>query len=271
MASWAVPWRELSEAALDLLLPRRCVGCAAAGTIWCDTCLTPLGRRAAEVQPEPVPPDLPLVWARCPYVGAVRAAVVAHKDEARSDLRPLLAWGLTEPLLQAAAVAATAAVRGTAAGSAGPVARVRARARAGEPPVLVVPVPSSARARRRRGEDPLAAIVETALRLVSGQELPDVPPPLRGRPLVMVPALAATRRLRDQAGLGQQARARNLSNAFTATRPGLLTGADVVLVDDVLTSGATLAEAARALRVAGARRVTAAVLAATPRRSRAAR
>ncbi len=65
----------------------------------------------------------------------------------------------------------------------------------------------------------------------------------------------------DQRGLGLHARRRNLEGALRA-RP--VTGT-VVVVDDVVTTGATLVEAARALRAAGADRVIAVTLAATPR------
>ncbi|MEP6797352.1 MAG: phosphoribosyltransferase family protein, partial [Lapillicoccus sp.] len=74
----------------------------------------------------------------------------------------------------------------------------------------------------------------------------------------------------DQAGLGQEARARNLAGAYavrSARTPGLV-GRRVVLVDDVMTTGATLVEAARALRAAGAVVEAAVTLAATARRPR---
>ncbi|MGN6521964.1 MAG: ComF family protein [Actinomycetes bacterium] len=240
---------DAAMAAMDLLLPRRCVGCALPGVAWCQGCLRPLGQPPRTVQPRPVPPELPQVWARCGYVGAVRAAIIAHKDEGRRELRPLLAWGLTAPLLAAAGAA------------------VAEPARQGAGPVVVVPVPSSAKARRRRGEEPLTELLADAVSLVAAYGSAELPPALRHRPLLLAPALAATRRVRDQAGLGQRERERNLRGVFAATRPALLRGSDVVLVDDVLTSGATLADAARAVRACGARHVAAAVIAATPRRS----
>jgi ComF family protein len=93
---------------------------------------------------------------------------------------------------------------------------------------------------------------------------------------VVARALAATlglphRRLlrrrarRRQTGLGRQDRVRNVTGAFHARRGEPIRGARVLLVDDVMTTGATLEAAARALREAGASAVSAAVVARTPR------
>ena len=66
-----------------------------------------------------------------------------------------------------------------------------------------------------------------------------------------VPALARTGHRMDQAGLGAVQRKANLAGAFTASNVPPRVG----VVDDVLTTGATLSEAGRALRAAGASRV----------------
>jgi predicted amidophosphoribosyltransferase len=75
------------------------------------------------------------------------------------------------------------------------------------------------------------------------------------------------RRVRDSAGLDAAQRRANLAGRFRVlpVRAGLPSGSRLVLVDDVVTSGATLTEAARALRAAGQHLVLAAVVAATPR------
>jgi predicted amidophosphoribosyltransferase len=86
-----------------------------------------------------------------------------------------------------------------------------------------------------------------------------------GGPAVFcVQALEHRRRVADQAGLSAADRAANLGGAIQA-RFDLL-GHRVIVVDDVITTGATLAEAARALRAAGAEVPAAAVVAATERR-----
>jgi predicted amidophosphoribosyltransferase len=81
--------------------------------------------------------------------------------------------------------------------------------------------------------------------------------------------LRPLRRLADQATLGHRERAVNLAGAY-AVRPGgaaQLLGRMVVLVDDVVTTGATLAEASRVVRAKGGLVVGAATLAATQRRT----
>jgi hypothetical protein len=98
------------------------------------------------------------------------------------------------------------------------------------------------------------------------------PPERRGRgggAFVVVPALVHTRRVADQAHLGRAARGDNLAGSMTVAAPWrqVVAGVTCVLVDDVVTTGSTLAEAARALHDAGARHVLAATCATTPRRS----
>jgi predicted amidophosphoribosyltransferase len=117
------------------------------------------------------------------------------------------------------------------------------------PGALVVPVPSSRAAVRARGHD-------HALRQAregGGRAGHAVRPVLHPR-----------RAVADQAGLSSAGRAANLAGALRADPT--VSGRVVVLVDDVITTGATLAEATRALTAAGARVHGAGVVAATRRR-----
>ena len=111
---------------------------------------------------------------------------------------------------------------------------------------LLVPVPSSSAAVRARGHDHARRLAATAARRLGARVLP---------------VLVHARGVEDQSGLDAAARAANLAGALQARRP--LDGLVVVVVDDVVTTGATLAEAARALTAAGATVRGAAVVAAT--------
>lgn len=120
---------------------------------------------------------------------------------------------------------------------------------------VLVPVPSARSARRARGYDHVRLLARAAT---------------HGRTrAVVVPALVHRRQVSDQSGLDSVTRALNLMSALfvdARLRPALA-GRRVVLVDDLVTTGATLAEAARALRAVGVEPVGAAVVAATLRRS----
>jgi len=90
---------------------------------------------------------------------------------------------------------------------------------------------------------------------------------------VVADVLAPTRVTRDQSSLDAQERASNLAGAMRVRerhRPAL-SGAVCVVVDDLVTTGATLTEAARALRDAGALEVLAAAIGATRKRADAVR
>lgn len=112
------------------------------------------------------------------------------------------------------------------------------------PTTWVIPVPTARRAFRRRGY----RVPELLIRRAGAHPQP---------------VLAATAAAVDQRGLGARARERNVHGAMRARRRG--DGADAVIVDDVVTTGATFDEAARALEAAGFRVIAAVALAATPR------
>ena len=133
--------------------------------------------------------------------------------------------------------------------------------RAGPTGVLVVvPAPSSRRAVRERGDTPMAALCRVSRRGASTDRG-------RDRVLRVAPALRHVRRVEDQSGLGTVERRGNLAGAL-AVNPlwhSVIGGRRILLVDDVVTTGATFAEAARALRAAGAGAVVGASMAATQR------
>ena len=238
---------------LDLVLPVECAACGRPGDAWCRRCSAALARsRLASgvrvVAPDPVPPAFPDCFAWGQYTGPLRAGVRSWKDGGRRDLDR----GLASLLAVAMEAALRGCARGSPDGSAPPGG-----------PVLVVTVPSSARAVRLRGDRPLERVTRHALELLAG-----VP---AGRPGLLGPldALHHRRVVADQAGLGALGRSANLAASMEVRRrtAALIRGARCLIVDDVVTTGSTLAEGTRALRAAGAIDVRAAVIAATPRRS----
>lgn len=169
------------------------------------------------------------------------------------DLAGVVAYAGYEGALRAALLAYKERGRRDLAG---PLGELLARAVAAAidarrgPPAVLVPVPSARSAAAARGGDHLLRLARRAARS-SG---------LRVAPRTLVLA----RRVRDSAGLGVAERAHNLAGAMRATAPASV--ATALLVDDIVTTGATLREARRALEVAGWTVAGSAVVAATPRR-----
>jgi len=73
--------------------------------------------------------------------------------------------------------------------------------------------------------------------------------------------LIKTRPTPDQAGLDSVNRKKNLIDAFEVTNPKVIDGKNILLIDDVLTTGATASEISRTLKKAGAKGVYVLVLA----------
>ncbi len=241
------PVTEALRALTDLALPVSCAACGEPDDQVCRGCLEGLDRclwfgGPRAVRPDPCPPGLPTVHAAGRYEGPLAAVVAAYKDDGRRDCAPLLGGLLA---------------RAVDAGIAGCRSAVDVLVRHNGP-LLVVPVPSSRASVRARGDAPLVALAAQAVKGYSADEA------------VVADALRPRRRVADQAGLGARERAVNLEHSM-AVEPhwsSAVEGAVCVVVDDVLTTGATLVEAARALLSAGAVGVVGATICATQRRHR---
>lgn len=230
----------MRDAFLDLMLGSRCAVCGDPGAVLCPTCRRTLPRRAVTCWPTPRPPGLARPIAVGDYEGPLKLMINAHKEQQR--------FALAGPLGELLAISALAHA-GRPARSAG----------AGRP-VLLVPVPSRRSVVRSRGHDPLLRVARAAASSLRSH----------GVPAGVARWLRTVRAAQDQAGLGAAARSRNLAGSMAATRSArrvLAPPAPLVLVvDDVITTGATVREAQRALEEAGVGVAGIATVAATRRR-----
>lgn len=234
---------------VDLFLPVVCAGCQAPGASLCVRCAGAFdgpfevrrpttgpitdhatGRPAGPTAHRPAAPttDPPARWpagqpanppihALATYADTARTVVLAFKERGRRDL--------AVPLGRL-----VAAVLPTLDGI--------------PPPATwwLVPAPSRRSAARRRGGSHMLALARHA-----AQALAD-----RGRPAAVAPALRLARGARDSAGLDARERVANLAGRVQVHPAGVPPSrTPVILLDDVVTTGATVAAATKALRAAG--------------------
>jgi len=114
----------------------------------------------------------------------------------------------------------------------------------------VVPVPLHGSKLRQRGFNQAEEIAHAALKSLSRKEL-----------RFATRVLIRRRATESQTGLSDHQRQQNVRGAFVVASPTEIAGGDVLLVDDVFTTGATVTECARVLRRAGADRVFVATVA----------
>ncbi|MFE3112818.1 ComF family protein [Kitasatospora indigofera] len=270
----------LFSALLGLLLPAPCAGCGVGRIPLCPSC------RAALATARPGATAFTSVHAAVPYAGQVRRLLLAHKERG--------ALPLAGPLGEALAAAVRSALGPDGAGC----------------PVLLVPVPSTRGSVRARGHDPTLRLARAAARSLrrDGRAAAVAPVLRHTRRVADQSGLSAEARMRNLDGAlcvparlagrlapcrptnghpvpgqrttgqavpggpttGQAVPGRPREDAPWTGRPAA--GCRLVLVDDLVTTGASLGEAARALARAGAPPSAAATVAAAGlRRTGAAR
>lgn len=244
MAGWlgdaGVALREIVADLTALVLPLACPGCGrdvvpSAARV-CPACAAALSAAApGPAAPSPAPPGLPPCVALAPYDGVLREVLLAYKERGRHDLARTLGRLL-------AAVVSAASERFA--------------------PLALVPVPATASAARQRYGDHMARLARHAVRALRAAGWSAVV----SRPLRALPRP-------DSAALDSAARLRAAADAFrvresaaSALRRATATGVRVVVVDDIVTTGATLTAVTRRLVAVGVPVTGAAVLAATQRR-----
>ena len=203
--------------ALAVLFPVDCAGCGASDRALCPACRAQLAPRHERRLLD----DGTAVFSGLRYEGAVRHTILALKEQGRMDV----ARALAAPLAATVAAALSATTQHATTQHA---TTQHATSRRG---IELCTVPSSRAAFQRRGYDPVLLLLRKA-----GL------PAARG-------VLVSVRQHAQQKALGRGARQLNLVGSLQARYP--LGGRKFVLVDDVVTTGATLTEAARAIRAGG--------------------
>jgi ComF family protein len=213
----------------ELLYPTRCAGCDLPGTLLCDACDAAL--------PRIVP------TGACPRCGAPYGWLVCTEcwDRELEFDAGACAGSLEHPLARIVTLFKDGGERRLSSLLAGLLLE-RVEQWRGWPDAVAY-VPATAKARRRRGFDHAAEIAGELARLMG------------------VPLMTALERgrARDQRELGRRERFANARGTFVANAGQM--PPHVLLVDDVLTTGATLDAAAAALKAAGAEEVRVATVA----------
>jgi predicted amidophosphoribosyltransferase len=197
---------------LDLVLPLECGGCGAPSTRWCPSCARQLTVKAGD-------PHLitPRVDPGVPVLSLGRYA--GARREAIVAVKEHGRADLIAPLADAMRAGLERLLVWGVVGT----------------PLTVVPAPTRRSAARRRGGDPVTRIARTAT-----ADLPGVG---------VTQALRMRAMVRDSVGLSGADRQRNIAGRVKIIKP---VSGDVVVVDDIVTTGATAAESVRVLHIAGA-------------------
>ncbi|BBY79645.1 ComF family protein [Mycolicibacterium pulveris] len=204
---------------LDLVLPLQCGGCGAPSSRWCDACASTLQVRLD--QPH-------LITARLDP-GVPVFSLGRYAGARREAIVAVKERGRADLIPPLAAALRTGLVHLLTWGVV-------------DTPLTVVPAPTRRWAARRRGGDPVTRMARTASAGLPGVTVAQA---LRTRALVV-----------DSVGLSTADRERNIAGRV---KPVRAVAGEVLLVDDIVTTGATACESVRVLHAGGVR--VAAVLA----------
>ena len=198
---------------LDLVLPLDCGGCGAPSTRWCPACVRELA----------VKPDQPHLITPRLDPGVPVFSLGRYAGARREAIVAVKEHGRTDLIKPLAAALHVGLVNLLTWGVV-------------DTPLWVVPAPTRRSAARRRGGDP---VTRMALAATAGH--PDI---------TVTQALRMRAFVRDSVGLSSTDRERNIAGRVKAAKP---VAGEVLVVDDIVTTGATAAESVRVLETIGGR------------------
>lgn len=233
--------RQLVDILLEAVFPTVCLGCGAGGELLCEKCL------AAAPQAEKM----------CFNCQAASGNGVCPECARRFRLgKARIFWATNYRYEPVRRLIRTLKYRHAASAATILAEMIHARSsdqhrvlvKATAQNTLVIPVPMHAARLRERGENHAALIAEEFAKLANLTFAPDIL--LKIRPThSQVEARSRAERLK------------NLAKSFVVRDAAKITGQNIILVDDVLTTGATIIECVKVLRIAGADRITVLVVA----------
>lgn len=222
--------------ALDIVLPRGCAGCDAPDEVLCAACMRLLHKpprcQSMEMRGDQ---EAVAVWSCAAYRGRVRRAILAWKDHDDVELDSLFGACM-------ASLALHDDMRSL----------IQQALSSASEPVLVIPAPSSRRSLARRGRKHLMPLVQAVSMALETDKVPSQ----CYDALVMRGV-----RSKSVQSHSRSARARRVQGHMNLRRGMSVSGRCVVLVDDIITSGATLRQCAKVIEDSGGRVLAAMTLA----------
>ncbi|MDF7641444.1 phosphoribosyltransferase family protein [Bifidobacterium sp. ESL0784] len=216
----------------DMLLPRGCAGCDKPDEVLCASC----ARLFAHVYPKVLPGDAGRCYGCSWYCGAVRHAILNWKDHGDEECDRVFALLLTDLVLKV-------------------LDRQESHIRSSA--LVLVPAPSSASSMHHRGRWQMLPLVRLMARGLKRYGVSAVMEPVLRLEGVQGKSVQAS---------GASSRAKRIEGHVRVSED-LNDDSLFIVVDDIVTTGATMGECLSALRDSGARDVIGLVLACTPNRA----